>query len=364
MNDVGWRAVQIRYYEQAKDDLILDCVRPLVERLDGLIGRPYIVRHWRRGPHLRLNLRATARDWDREILPVATETITGYLRDHPSTARLDERDHLAAHRLLAAREDETGPLQPWYPDNSLQTEPYDDRLHIFGGTALADLVDAAAAESTRLTFGTLDRIRRGELTLFEVAIDLMVAVAHVSVPPIARGYMSYRSHVAAATADFENRDAVTAAFEARYRANAPALRAAVVGVVESVDGGEPAAHVQDWIAFTRRQKELALPLLAAGKIDLDASDRRVDRRHPVDYFDVLLSTDRYRTEVLGSDWFRAHRLVVNMLYAHLARLGVTPLQRHLLCHLVASAVEEEYGVSPLEKARDYTVVPAPGSAAG
>lgn len=353
MSDLPWRSIQIRYYDRDKDGLILDCVRPLLERLDGLVQQPYLVRHWRQGPHLRLNFRAAPQDWEREILPVATETITAYLREHPSTTRLDEHEHLAAHRLLSVREQETGPLRPWYPDNSLQTEPYDDRLRVFGGRPLADLVDAAAADSTRLALGTLDRVRRGELALFAVVIDLMVAVAHVSVPPIGRGYMSYRSHVAAATASCENRDAVTAAFEARYRQNARELRATVVGLVASIDAGDPAPHVRDWIAFTRRQKEIALPLLARKEIDLDASDQPVERRHPVDYFDVLTSTDRHRTEILESDWFLAHRLVVNMLYAHLARLGITPIQRHLFCYLIASAVEEEYGVSPLEKARDY-----------
>lgn len=353
MSDLPWHGIQIRYYDRDKDALILDCVRPLFQRLDGLIRQPYLVRHWRRGPHLRLNFRATPRDWAREILPVATEAITGYLREHPSTTHLDEHEHLAAHRLLAVREHETGPLLPWYPDNSLQTEPYDDRLRVFGGRSLADLIDASAAESTRLVFGTLDRVRRGELALFAVAIDLMVAVAHVSVPPVSRGYMSYRSHVAAATSCCEDRDAVMAAFEARYRENARQMRATVVDVVASIDAGDPAPHVRDWIAFTQRHKEIALPLLARKEIDLDASEQPVLQRHRVDYFDVLMSTDRHRTEILESDWFLAHRLVVNMLYAHLARLGVTPIQRHLFCHLIASAVEEEYGVSPLEKAREY-----------
>ncbi|GAB1819011.1 thiopeptide maturation pyridine synthase [Herbidospora sp. RD11066] len=339
-------SLQIRYYDPDKTGLILDCVRPLFEHLDD----PSFVRHWRRGPHLRLDFRAASDD----RLLVVTEAITGYLRKHPSTTLLDPDEYLEPHRLLAIREHETGPLTPWYPDNTLQAEPHDDRMRIFGGRPLADLVDTAAAESSLLAFGTLDRIRTGELALFGVAIDLMVAVAHVSVPPIGRGYMSYRSHVSAAIAASENPDAITVAFDAKYRENARGLRATVVDVVRTIDDGEPAQHVQDWIAFTHRQKERALPLLANAEIDLDTPGQPADpRRHPVDYFDVLMSTDRYRTEVLESDWFRAHRLAVNLLYAHLARLGVTPIQRHLFCHLIASAVEEEWGVSPLERAREY-----------
>ncbi|MEW9553247.1 thiopeptide maturation pyridine synthase [Nonomuraea sp. NPDC050783] len=362
MNAIGpdtsqlpWHSIQVRYYQDDKDALILDAVRPLLAELGDRVREPYVVRHWRRGPHLRLNLRATTDAWESEILPLATERLGAYLREHPSSASLDEAALTEAHRMLAVRESDHGPLRPWYPDNSLQTEPYEDRLHVLGGRPLMDLINSFHAESTRMAFGTLDAIRRGELSLFQLSLDLMIAFAHTSVPPISRGYMSYRSHADAFCSYCVDRDGVRAGFEAKYRRHAPELRALVRARVAEVDDGRAPAHVRDWLDYIARRKAIAEPLIASGVIDLEAPTPEPEWRqlHTIDFHEILLATGRYRSEVLGSPWFLSHRLAINMLYTHLARLGLAPLQRYLFCHLIASAVEEEYGVSAVDRARAW-----------
>ncbi|MFE4663692.1 thiopeptide maturation pyridine synthase [Streptomyces sp. NPDC056716] len=355
-----WRSIQIRYYDPAKDDLILDAVRPLLADLGDRIQQPYIVRHWRRGPHLRVNLRVGDDSWRAEVLPAATERLARHLRDHPSTTILDESAALARQRLLAVRESDHGPLGPWYPDNTLQTEPYEDRRHVLGSQRLIDLLDAFHAESTALAFPTLAAIRRGDLSLFQVALDLMIAFAHTSVPPISRGYMSFRSHADAFCSYCEDRDGVRAGFETAYRRQAEPLRALVRDRVAQVDEHRAPPYVQEWLQLVARQKEIATPLIVTGQIDLDAAEPEPEmvQQHTVDFHEILLATGRYTTEVLRSPWFLTHRLAINMLYAHLARLGLTPLQRYLFCHLISRAVEDEYEVSPVEKARAWATARA------
>ncbi|MFJ6658859.1 thiopeptide maturation pyridine synthase [Streptomyces sp. NPDC091377] len=350
-----WRSIQIRYYDEAKDDLILDAVRPLLADLDGRVRRPHFVRHWRRGPHLRLSLQAGDAVWHDEVLPEATGRLGRYLKEHPSTTVLDEAALAEPHRLLAIRESDHGPLRPWYPDNTLQTEPYEDRRHVLRSQRLIDLFDTFHAQSTALAFPTLEAVRRGELSLFQVALDLMIAFAHTSVPPISRGYLSFRSHAEAFCSYCEDRDGVRAGFEAKYRQQAEPLRALVRDRVAQVDEDRSPPHVREWLRLVARQKETAAPLIADGRIDLDAAEPEPEmvQLHTVDFHEILLGTGRYTTEILGSPWFLTHRLAINMLYAHLARLGLTPLQRYLFCHLISDAVEEEYGVSPVERARAW-----------
>ncbi|MEV0612027.1 thiopeptide maturation pyridine synthase [Nonomuraea sp. NPDC050404] len=352
ITELPWHSIQVRYYQDDKDGLILDAVRPLLAELGGRVREPYFVRHWRRGPHLRLNLRAGTDAWEQEVLPLATERLEGYLREHPSSASLDAAALEQAHHKLAVRESDHGPLRPWYPDNTLQTEPYEERLHVLGNRRLMDLLNSFHAESTRMAFDTLAAIRRGELTLFQLSLDLMIAFAHTSVPPISRGYMSYRSHADAFCSYCEDRDGVRAGFEAKYRQHAGPLRALVRRRVAEVDDGRAPAHVRDWLAYIERRKAIAAPLLASGEIDLEAAAPEPEMRqlHKIDFHEILLATGRYKSEVLGSQWFLGHRLAINMLYAHLARLGLAPLQRYLFCHLLACAVEEEYGVSPVDRA--------------
>src|SRR5262245_32110112 len=129
---VGWYSAHIYYYELDKDALILDGIRPLVRRLRPVVESVYLVRHWRQGPHLRLQVRTDAGTWAGVVQPLVEEILGGYLRAHPSTAVLDERAELPIHLLLAEREQERGPLSPWYPDNSIQYQPYDSRLHVLG----------------------------------------------------------------------------------------------------------------------------------------------------------------------------------------------------------------------------------------
>ncbi|MEU8273971.1 thiopeptide maturation pyridine synthase [Microbispora bryophytorum] len=354
MNDLTtpWHSIQVRYYATDKDALILDAVRPLLAELGDLAQQPYFVRHWRRGPHLRLNLRAADDVWQGEILPLATERLGRYLSEHPSRAVLDEAALEEAHRALAVRESDHGPLRPWYPDNTIQTEPYEDRLHVLGSRTLMDLLDSYHAESTRMAFGTLAAFRRGDLSLFQLSLDLMIAFAHTSVPPISRGYMSFRSHADAFASYCVDRDGVRAGFEAKYRQNERQLRALVRRRVAEVDEDRTPPHVREWLGYIERGKAVAAPLIRDRKIDLDAAAPEPGMRqlHTIEFHEILLATGRYRSEVLGSDWFLGHRLAINLLYAHLARLGLAPLQRYLFCHLIAAAVEAEYGVSPVEKA--------------
>ena len=82
-----------------------------------------MLRHWQRGPHLRLNIRASDRDWTRVVQPAINEVIGGYLAAHPSTAQLDEAAMLPQHELLAMLEEEHGPLTPGSPTTASSTRP-------------------------------------------------------------------------------------------------------------------------------------------------------------------------------------------------------------------------------------------------
>ncbi|GGM10365.1 thiopeptide maturation pyridine synthase [Micromonospora yangpuensis] len=350
----GWYSIQVRYHAQEKDDLILDGVRPLLTALADVVDQPHVIRHWRRGPHLRINLRTTPQLWAATVRPTARRSLSGYLRDHPSTAALREADHLAAHRRLAVREADPGPLTPWYPDNTVQFEPYEDRRHVLGSPQLASLLAGAYARSTALTFDTLAAIRSGAVDRIGHALDLLFAFGHLSVPPISRGYLSFRSHVESFLAYTADPDAVRATFDERYRRHRPALRDRLDATLATVRGGRPDPLVETWLGIVRDQKARAEPLFTSGEIDLDHLDQQgMELRHPIAFHDILSETPAHRSEVLSQVWFRCHRLAINQLYSHLGRLGIVPTQRYLLCHLVARTVEEEYDISPAALARQF-----------
>ncbi|MFF2043586.1 thiopeptide maturation pyridine synthase [Kitasatospora sp. NPDC058170] len=359
-----WRSIQVRYYAEDKDDLVLDAVRPLFRRFAGEIGRPYLTRHWRRGPHLRLDFTATEEDWQGTVLPGAQLGLAEYLLGSPSTAVLDQRAHFAAHQRMARAQDEQGPLFPWHPDNSLQTEPHDDRSHVLGSRQLADLLDDAYAASCEQLFTMLERVRGGHDSRRGIALDLMFAFARVSgqvsgqararagAPPAGRGFGSYRAHTERFLTHCRNPSAVRAALDVEYRARRPALERRLTAVLETLDGDGQVPFVRWWARHTAEVEAAAEPLLESGRISLDRGGAppaeppqgQPPAGGPAAAVDLLLLDPAHPQEVLAGVRHQSHRIAANVLCSHLDRLGIGPRQRFVLCHLAASTAEDLFGI--------------------
>ncbi|GAA4874115.1 thiopeptide maturation pyridine synthase [Saccharopolyspora cebuensis] len=348
-----WRGLQVYFYAEDKDDLLLDCVRPLFGRVAARTERLLFTRHWLRGPHLRLAFRAP----DDTVVPTAEREITRYLAAHPSTARVDERALLATHRRLAEQEQEPGPLTPLHPDNSVQHAPHDRRVPVLGGAAAAALLEDFYHETNDTAFDMLAHVRAGGDRLV-LALDLMLATAHALWPGIDRGFISYRSHAEGFIVRAADPAARRAFCEERYRAQSLLLRERLTAVLACLDGGGgDVPFITDWVAVLARYRAAAEPLIGSGELSFAAAQRSpeqggAERRgwdegmlaHST--FHQLLQGEGGRMEQLQRDpAFLGYRFALNYLYLHLNRIGLRPVERFLLCHLISDAVEEHYGIS-------------------
>ncbi|MGH3897438.1 MAG: thiopeptide maturation pyridine synthase [Pseudonocardiaceae bacterium] len=351
MNDeASWHNVGVYYYDDARrDDLILDCVRPLFA---SLAPRPsFFVRHWLRGPHLRLRFHTTADDVDRVVIPAVADQVGGWLATHPSTAHLDETALLVTHEQLAKREHEPGPLSPFYPDNSIQYLPCDRRIEVLGSEAAASLVEGFYVDTTEATFAMLDRIRGGTSRL-NLALDLMWATAH-SAGSVTRGYVSYRAHSEARIMTAPDPVALRSFFEQQYRVRAPALVERLQHVLDTVDGaGGDVPFVREWVRTVNRLYRRSAQLINDGAITLSVPEPGVwfyDEVTAHSAFHRALSSNPAHLEMMRtSARFHTWRIIVNCCYLHLTRLGIRPFERSLLGFLVSEAVEEHFGVSAVE----------------
>ncbi|MGH3874985.1 MAG: thiopeptide maturation pyridine synthase [Pseudonocardiaceae bacterium] len=351
MNDeAGWHNIAVYYYDdQRSDDLIVDCVRPL---LAGLAPRPsFFVRHWLRGPHLRLRFHTTAEDFDRVVIPAIADQVGSWLAVHPSTVGVDEAALLEAHERLAAREREPGPLSPFYPDNSIQYLPCDRRIDVLGSEATAGLLEDFYVDTTDLTFAMIDRIRGGTSRM-NLALDLMWATAH-SAGTITHGYVSYRAHAEAKIMSAPDPAALRSFFEQQYRFRASALLERLGQVLATVEGtGGDVAFVGEWVHAVHRLYRRAAALIAAGDVTLSV-------REPGEWFtDEVTAHSAFHRALAGnaahlemmrtSARFHTWRVIVNCSYLQLTRLGVRPFERSLLGYLLSETVEERFGVSAIE----------------
>ncbi|MET9532408.1 thiopeptide maturation pyridine synthase [Streptomyces sp. NPDC006649] len=378
-----WRAAHIAYFGDDTDQLILHAVRPVIERCAGHVESAYVLRHWRRGPHLRLVVRATPAVFAGLVEPAISELVGGHLRARPSTAApLDEDGLLPLHRRLAAAEREPGPLTPFYRDNSITWEEHDRRVDVLGCPVGADELALFYQRTNGLLFEHLESVAAG-LPRETLALRLMLATAHTLCrhpqdPSVRRGFVSFRSHAEGylSTVGPQVRDA----FEQRYAANSAVLTAQVRAVVAAFDSGaaEPgapdagaaagpggAAELHRWVAAIDPLGTRWTALYEAGEIP--ETEIPTDEENGIG---ELLTTSPLHRAISGSATYKQmmyrdprflrYRLMLNYTYLHLSRLGLPGLTRYLLCHLAADAVEEVYGVSALELVL-ATAASAPGT---
>ncbi|MFJ5292935.1 thiopeptide maturation pyridine synthase [Streptomyces sp. NPDC088348] len=378
-----WRAAHIAYFGDDTDQLILHAVRPVIERCAGHVESAYVLRHWRRGPHLRLVVRATPAVFAGLVEPAVSELVGGHLRARPSTAApLDEDGLLPLHRRLAEAEREPGPLTPFYRDNSITWEEHDRRVDVLGCPVGADELALFYQRTNSLLFAHLESVAAG-LPRETLALRLMLATAHTLCrhpqdPSIRRGFVSFRSHAEGylSTVGPQVRDA----FEQRYAANSAVLTAQVRAVVAAFDSGaaEPgapdagaaagpggAAELHRWVAAIDPLGTRWTALYEAGEIP--ETEIPTDEENGIG---ELLTTSPLHRAISGSATYKQmmyrdprflrYRLMLNYTYLHLSRLGLPGLTRYLLCHLAADAVEEVYGVSALELVL-ATAASAPGT---
>jgi hypothetical protein len=355
MTDCAWRSAYIYYHDDDKTGLLLDAVRPTLQELADVIDAAYVLRHWRQGPHLRLNIRTDPAEWTTLVRPAIEKKIGGYLAEQPSTTKLDPDSRIAEHRILADRERDDGPLTPWLPNNSLSYPPYESRLAVLGDQAAVDLLTDFHVETNPLMFDILSHVRSGFDTMPLLSVGLMVTTAHVGLGPISRGFGSFRAHADGFLASCRDPDKVRTAFDESYHANRETLVDRVRHVVDTVEGTAPSPlpFVSEWAALITQYSRLAEAVVDGPALPRSTESwrERLNDPHASEYLKLAASSRNYVHKVLNGKRFLRFRVVLNQTYFYMTRLGLTPVNRYLLCHLVANAVEDAYSVSAINLMR-------------
>jgi hypothetical protein len=348
----SWRAAHIYYHEEDLTALLLDSVRPLLSEIAASGGSAFFVRHWIRGPHVRVVFRPGSGQSGVRLRGLIERETRRYLAEHPSTSVLDERALAPVHRWLAAQEREAGTLFPFRPNNSIRFEPFDRRETAVGGAAMADLLCDFYVATNRLAFDMLDAARKGR-SLLGMAVELMFAVAAGLGPGIASGFICYRSHAEGFLLAAADPPVMRRRFDEIFSAQQEALRASLRSVLASLERPpEPGSFATRYVEIGRRFAERTRLLLDAGEADpLPGVEGTPDYPEAVRarlahsrFHASIALDDEYRSELYSLPWFQVYRIAVNFLYLHFGRLGIKPKERYVLCHLAGRAVESELGV--------------------
>ncbi|MFD4459729.1 thiopeptide maturation pyridine synthase [Nocardia sp. NPDC058480] len=348
MTESVWRSMHVAYYAANPDALLHDVVAPLFDE----IGVPaYFVRHWRRGPHLRLNFRTDADTFTTVIAPRVREVVGAHLARYPSRKQLAPQQLLPLHRRYAEIDGDTGQLVPWYADNTIHDALYERPVIGFTGESAAAFSEKFYCDTNSLVFDTVERVGLGQ-TRLGLLFDIWIATAHALAGEIEHGWLSYRSH-----ADyFRHRgpDPVSRlrGWDERYAGQKDEFGSRATAVAAAIDADRPGS-AREWVDLMRPVRERARTLVDQGLLtfpgarfdEATAPDMRfrLSERELSPFHRALVGNDEW-SAFSRTPEFLTYRVVLTLTYAHASRVGITLLDRYFLCHLAAKTMEDKYGV--------------------
>lgn len=352
-----WFNLHIYYYDEQKDQLILDCVQPLFQKIKGHVERAFFVRHWTHGPHLRLRFLCTSEQFATLVQPMVETKVGSYLKAHPSSTILNEEQLRPLYEHLARQEQEREAVLPLFPNNSIQYLPYDRRLHVLKNLLLAELLEDFYSASNELVFEMLTFVRQG-YNLLTLCLDLMHTTAYMLSSHITNGFLSYRSHAEGFIISCKQPQAMRALFEQKYQVQAGALTERLRRLLQSLQQQEALfPFTRPWSLLLQNFWERAETLIQTNQIDAmpplegDIPGFTGTAREHLSqsaFHWQLEGQPEYKKALYEDKWFQTYRLMLNLLYLHLNRLGVRPIERFMLCHLAANSVEEVFHVKAEE----------------
>lgn len=362
---MNWPCARIFFFEKDKSQLILGGIAPALEawRSRPDAAPAWLRSHWRLGPHVDVIADMPQEDFDQQLFPLLEQHVGEWLAGHASRAVLDEQEYTALSRRLAITELERGPLAPLGANNTIVRAQHQPNLEIFGVREILDGQHRFQAMSLPVVFDAL-RLRAENENLLFLRLAEMLALTGNFVPKhgLPRSFISFRAHADYVFANYDPSgvvrqrfDAMDAAFEDEVDAIVTAAHAVYLG---EKDIGEGFEHLAGWyedaqhlsielygvaernaelLGRQNRLSTLADEVVASQNVVLDPAKARKDSE-----------TEQYIGDmqaVFQQVPHIAYRTMVNYLYGLLPILSVSPMQKYLVCHMVANSCERVFGKS-------------------
>jgi Lantibiotic biosynthesis dehydratase C-term len=234
----------------------------------------------------------------------------------------------------------------------------------FDGPALASVGRRFLARVTPVLAGPAVASRA--TVRFSGALDLMAAHLRAVVGATAPGaeqaaaalgavplsFLSFRSHAEAFIAGTRDPEATRRVMDARYETVRGSVDARVRAVLAQAEGRGPVVSepAGQWHDAVRAAKPGMANEFHVEGITTDGGEGPADGTGALakSRFHTAVGASAELSEFLGADpEFLAVRLLTSLLYLSLHNLGMSLMERYLLCHLVSRACESLAGVDAM-----------------
>ncbi|MET8174286.1 lantibiotic dehydratase C-terminal domain-containing protein [Streptomyces clavifer] len=283
--DGEWIALHV-FYAASPRPMLVDCVRPLVDRLteEGLLAGHFFINYWLEGPHVRLRLRPASAAAAPEVRRRAEEALGAFLRTRPALYEVDSgflKDfYNALFDIEFPGEDrgrymgEDGRMN-LRPNNSFSYEAYAPEYAKYGGPAGVELAEWHFRHSSELV---MDAFRTMNLHLRTVLLgtsaQLMMVMASCFLPEKDRlaayldGYYEFWHRAFPGTGFIGSQE-----YERNYAEMAPSLGRRFAEIHAAVSGGEPGrlpVFLRGWAAHCLELRARVADLATRGELAFPA----------------------------------------------------------------------------------------------
>jgi thiopeptide-type bacteriocin biosynthesis protein len=268
----SWLSCHV-FHHGDTDPLLTDLLLPMADglRQEGRVQRHFYLRHWERGPHVRLRLQVPAEHRD-GVREEAERRITAYLAEHPGPADTDPARLREALRRLSELEhgdasDER--LRTPEPPNTVRWIDYRPELAKYGGPEGVEIAEDVFHASSLLA-GQVLRLVGSDRARLGVALQLLLlATRALGFGPSERAVFlhTYHRRWAAYVPD----ERLLAAWDEQYRLQREAYAALVAGL----DAGEPVGKGlgERWERTIGDAVARLRPLVESGRVWPAGTDR-------------------------------------------------------------------------------------------
>ncbi|WP_157729510.1 lantibiotic dehydratase C-terminal domain-containing protein [Tumebacillus algifaecis] len=371
-----WQAIHVYYYEDQKEALLLDAIRPLLQELRTKFGveRLHLRRHWKFGPHVVLQMEADHDRFTDSILPYVREALAPYLQAHPSLRTLDPAQYIQLSKTLGAWELEAGPYEPLQADNTVVELPFVRRSEVVNGVNVMTAIENFWVKALDAVLDIMEDSRGDTLKRYLWMIKMMAAVAEqFPSDGILRGHLSYRSHVEGFLKQMDQKGQLLAAYKQQEEQLGGIVEETLRDVLSKMDAngvyiGEE-RPLRIWSESLRDLFQECYTMAKDGKLtsstdhykDLaerigqEAVDRwkMDDPEAGMSDFHKTLFAKQGNEQFFQSPEFATYRMLINVFYTYLPLFGINPNYKHLLCYLLCGAVERVKGITWQELVKGF-----------
>jgi hypothetical protein len=343
MSTFHWATTRVYYHEEDKDRLISHGLWPEVEKClaekTALAG--YFNRHWKGGPHVKIALyqRAARAATSQQRVVTAADR---FLRGHPSRAALSEAQLRLRSACLGRLEADTEP-EPIRPDNHIECLIGDDvRAAALGGDVGLEIARSFYCRSSPIAAKVLSAHVDRTVSKFDIAFLMMIATVSYF-GDIRTSCMSYKSHVEGFLGEHDSGNTLRGRMEHSFQREVDRISELVayaIGDKSSIEMPALASEVlKAWASLIRATFPIAHQALQRGDIDL-FNDAIVTKQRAVEQseYHKLTGSNPRVNEYIKTPHFLARRFVINLQYEVLHQLGISPVQKNLLCHYVVEGI--------------------------